>query len=260
MVSATIVIATKFKEPKVLKQTINSIYVQTPFLQPSTKYDVLIVDDNDTDSGIKEVVDEFNGDHLKVEYLKNTDKCPCNNPGYARNFGYKHAKGDILICASDDIILLYSDTLDTMLDQFVFSNNKILVARTIDAKCKFDEDEVSLNSWTGIDTIVSPELFPYLFFGMVWKEDMFKVGGNDRRFIHSGFEDRLLVECLQNHCKLPVEYSHELVLHQHHNKSYHSECSECDNGNYSGKLYWDLHGQMDRGEIPWTSDSAPWSL
>jgi glycosyltransferase involved in cell wall biosynthesis len=258
MPTATIVIATKFKEPLVLKKTLNSIYLQEAFLQPNTRYDVIVVDDNDEDIGIREAVADFDGPHLRVEYLKNTDKCPCNNPGYARNFGYKQAKGDILICASDDIIIPYSDSLDEMLDQFVFSDNQLLVAHTINAQCEFGEDGLDLEKWTEINTIVSPQFFPYMFFGMVWKEHMFKVGGNDRRFIHSGFEDRLVVECLQNHCKLQTFFSDELVIHQHHNKAYHSTCQECDNGNYSGKLYWELHGKMSRGEIPWTSDTGPW--
>lgn len=256
MASATVVIATKFKDPKILKQTLNSIYVQDHLY--SGVVDVLVVDDNDEDLGIKELVEVFDSDYIPFSYVKNTDKCPCNNPGYARNFGYKLARGDILICASDDIILRYYDTLELMLEAMVFDENKILVAHTINANCHFEDDEVTLVDWDEISTIVSPQFFPYMFFGMVWKEDMFKVGGNDRRFIHSGFEDRLVVECLQNHCKLKTEYSDSLVLHQHHNKIYHSTCADCDNGSFSGRLYWELHAKMSTGKIPWTSDTAPW--
>lgn len=253
MQSATIVIATKFKQTKIVKNTLESIYKQ----ECDHQIDIILVDDNDERSKeFEDLVGLYDGGVWKYQYLYNDDRCPCHNPAYARNLGYKNATGDILICASDDIILPNPDTLRNLLDQF--DENKILVPHTINANCHFDEDTFDLDRYDYINDMVSSAFFPYMFFGLVARKHMFAVGGNHRSFIHSGFEDRLVVECLQNHCKLKAEYSDELVLHQHHTKSYHSECSECDNGNYSGKLYWQLHGKMTRGELPWTSDTAPW--
>jgi glycosyltransferase involved in cell wall biosynthesis len=253
--NATIVIATKFKQPDIVKNTLESIYKQ----EHKNEINTILVDDNDEpQESLKDLIDLYDGGPWHFSYLYNTDRCPCNNPAYARNFGYKQATGDILICASDDIILPNPDTLQNLLDQF--DENKILVPHTINAYCRFDNETQDLESYDYINDMVSPAFFPYMFLGLVARKHMFAVGGNHRSFIHSGFEDRLVVECLQNHCKLQVEYSDELVLHQHHIKSYHSECSECNDGNYSGKLYWDLFGKMTRGEIPWTSDTAPWSI
>jgi polysaccharide pyruvyl transferase CsaB len=96
---ASVIICT-YKRNEVLKESLRSIAKQSI---PQAEYEVIVVDNNPTDSGAEVVVNEIR----KEEFRDNPNKlrfvkCPIAGLSYARNAGIAEARSDILIFMDDD--------------------------------------------------------------------------------------------------------------------------------------------------------------
>jgi glycosyltransferase involved in cell wall biosynthesis len=99
---------------KLLDKTLDSLSKQT---LSNNYYEVLVID-NDSSDGTKEVVENCQNGNVKYLYEKKVGL------HYGRHRGLREAKSDILVYADDDI-LAFPEWLETI--QYVFENDKDVV-------------------------------------------------------------------------------------------------------------------------------------
>ncbi len=194
----SIVMSTRNKAEQ-LDITLQSIFSQkVPF-----PYEVIVVDDGSTDN-TKEICNKY---RLKYLFLEN-DRY--RNPSKARNAGYREAKGEIIICQSDDVVHGQPTTIQLLVeglkpDEFLISTvHNYEFADDIPSKFILEYSGLKIQN-------------PYFFLGAIWRKHLYAVGGNDEQFVEPCYDDNWFADCLIHGLGLVPRYTDKIIgYHQNH--------------------------------------------
>lgn len=235
-VKVSVVMATHNK-PTYLARTLDSIIRQ----RPDFNCEVIVVDDGSAGNETEQVC-KVRG----VTYLRIDRAGEYRNPGPARNLGYRHAKGEVVIAQSDDVVHEQIDSLQRLSE---LKQGEMHFATVWNAS--FSQSGIMmrrLQAYTAKDINERP-LF---FLGSIYRKDLFSVGCNDECFSLAGYEDQFLGDCLLRIPLSPVYRTDVTAYHQDHPRPrlrnyytqmesvYLTRIAECE---HSGK---------------WCSSSGPW--
>ena len=170
------------------------------------------------------------------------------NPAKARNQAYRHARGDILICQSDDVVHAAPDTIERLVSEMQPGRFVIATVTNTDWDLKptpcLHPDNPNLTLFTG-----PANRRPLFFLGAVYREDVYAIGGNDERFTTPGYEDNFFADCLMKGRGLVPHYSTVQGYHLHHDRP------TVDAFEPSRKLYQQL-----MAEERWIAQGGPWPM
>jgi glycosyltransferase involved in cell wall biosynthesis len=168
-VRCSVVIPT-YNKSYALRRTLEAVRSQ----KPPFDYEIIVVNDGSNDD--TEKVCEFYS--TEYAYLDRPYVC---GPAASKNVGYKRARGDIVFCLNDDILLLENDAMERLCD---------LLPRTYNVPYESYEEQ---------DGSIRPrneKCLPLFFATAVARKHLFGVGGCDERFTMLNFEDTYLKDCL----------------------------------------------------------------
>jgi glycosyltransferase involved in cell wall biosynthesis len=195
MPKCSVVIATHNK-PIELARVLQSIERQ------KADCEVIVVDDGSVGAATR---DACKG----VTYYRIERESVYRNPCVARNYGYRRASGDIIICQSDEVIH---------------------EGNAIEKLCELPEGEFHLATVynQSFDTNGEPygtrELYvgadnqrPLFFLGSTWRKDLYAVGGNCESFQnYAGYDDDFFAMCLIENGLEPIYRTDVIGIHQDH--------------------------------------------
>ena len=204
----SICIAT-YNKKNYLEKVLTSIYRQTvPF-----DFEVIVVDDGSPDEGATDRVCR----DFPVHYIHINRKPGYHNPAHARNLAYKRARGEIIICQSDDVIHRNRNTIQRLADEITPGHFVIASVSNICTNGKPYTDIVGEGYGDKLLVYTSPEKRrPLFFLGSLYRSDLYAVGGNDEDFVDPSREDVWFGLCLTEGLKLKPIYSSVVGLHLHH--------------------------------------------
>lgn len=192
----SIVLATHNK-PELLNNTMESIVRQ------SFTGEIIVVDDGSTPE-TKAVCDEFDLRYFRIER-----ESEYRNPCFARNVGYKHARGDIVIAQSDDVV--HNDGCIKRLCKL--RQGEFHLATVYNAKIS-DSGIRCLSEYV---SAMNPR--PFFFLGSLWRKDLYAIGGNCESYVLPGFDDDFFAEQLTKGLGLePVIRGDVIGYHQDHKR------------------------------------------
>lgn len=188
----SIVIPT-YNKAALLQRTLERVRSQKiPF-----EHELIVVDDGSQDD--THGVCEFYG--VDYAYLDRPFIC---GPAAAKNAGYRKARGEVVLCMNDDILLMGDDAVARMCN---------LKARTYNVAY---EDHMTEDG--GIDCGHSARL-PLFYCAAVTRKHLWAVGGCDERFTMLNCEDTFLSECLRHRLGVrPVFLEDVHARHQWHDR------------------------------------------
>jgi glycosyltransferase involved in cell wall biosynthesis len=197
-VRCSIVIATHNK-CDVLYRVLESINKQnTPF-----EVQTIVVDDNSTDETMTLCADY----PVQYIYVENDTDLPYRNPAYARNVGYRHASGDVIICQSDDVVHVTEDSVERLCTRLHKGFFNIATVKNYDCI-----NGHVIEEYTGLGN-----KRPFFFLGSLFRDDLYAVGGNCEEFIYPGYDDNWFADCLMHGQGLHPVYMDDVVgWHMHH--------------------------------------------
>lgn len=241
-VTASICIAT-YNKPIHLDRVLQSIRRQSPPFD----YELIVVDDAPADDAGRVVCQ-----HYGVRYHRLEREHGYRNPAPARNMAYRLARGDVIICQSDDV-----EHRTDCIEQLVAALQPGTYAIATVDSVSMDGEPIghplrrSLTRYTGPDV-----RRPLFFLGALWRSDLYAVGGNDERFTSPGREDVWFADCLRYGLGLRGLYPAGIeAWHLDHPRPELREaCGP------SAVLYRELREATENGQIPWAAAGAPWSL
>jgi glycosyltransferase involved in cell wall biosynthesis len=229
MIQCSIVMAS-YGHAELLRNTLVSIFAQ----QPKFEFEVIVVDDGSLDD-TPDVLAEF----LSVRWTRLVRKERPTNPAHARNVGYRMARGEVIICQSDEVLHESPDVIQMLVE--AISPGTFVIAGV-----KAD-DAAAVHGWYS-HSIYRPA--PYLFLGAVYRADLYSVGGNDERFIEPAYDDDWFGDCLIHGLGLHKVHRDDIIgHHQSHGRSKYGSCEP-------SRL---LYEQLRRDGRFYTED-APWPL
>lgn len=225
---ASIVIATRNKRV-ILDRVLRSIV-----LQSAPDVEVIVVDDGSTDC-----TGEMVGCFLGVKYIRLENES-YRNPCFARNAGYRAARGEIIIAQSDDVVHETPDAIERLISELETGRFCIATVWNTDGR------DNRLFQYTG-----NEYQRPLFFLGSLYRSDLYAVGGNDEDFTLPGFEDDWFAVCLQNGRGLRPKYLDGVIgLHQEHARP--------DLSDAYAKM-----GALFREKVAaaeWCASGGPWSM
>lgn len=231
-----------YDHTRYLVRTLDSIFLQD--LPGNTE--IIVVDDGSPETETRRVCQR----HPRVEYVRIDREPGYRNPSAARNVAYRRARGEIVVCQSDDVIHR-GQTIQTLVNEL--HEGEFLVGTVYNR----DEKGRPRLLYGRFHELTGNHFKRHLFFlGALWRKDLYAIGGNDERFTAPGREDVWFGDCLMNGLGLIPRYLSSVVgYHQDHPRP-------VDLGRLcrpSHELYRRLHRDASRGLIPWASEGAPWA-
>lgn len=244
----SIAIATHNKA-NLLYNTLKSIYRQ----KPPFNFEVIITDDGSVDD-TKEICELYPVQYYHLE--NNTYR----NPSKARNNSYKHAKGDIIICQSDEVVHINDNTIEKLceLQPGTFIISEIWNGNIYDINSNGITWE-KIGQW---NPYISHKLHPkhrhpIFFLGSVFRSDLYAIGGNDEEFTTPAYEDNWFSDCLINGRGLQPIFAIDIIgVHQHHDRIKNLKNIE----QQSKLLYESKITRAKKGEIKWEATGGSWPL
>jgi cellulose synthase/poly-beta-1,6-N-acetylglucosamine synthase-like glycosyltransferase len=161
----------------------------------SIPYEIIVVDDGSVSKDRHfhlDVCCEYSAQYVFI------DGGTYRNPAVARNIACRQSRGEILIMQSDDVMHTQTDTIDRLAD-LERGNVKFATVYNV-------SDEQPNTLYVGKDY-----QRPFFFLGSIYKDDFWKIGGNDEDFIAPGYEDELLGEHIKRNYKM--EFCDDVVGH-----------------------------------------------
>lgn len=185
---ASICIATRNKALW-LDRVLASIRAQSvPF-----SYEVIVADDGSTDNTLA-VCERHGAVYL---YLAN-DRY--RNPSRARNAAYRAARGEVVLCQSDDVEHKSPDTIEALVTGLRpgFARMARVLNYTMDGRVCNDPFHV----YCGTE-----RQRMFFFLGAIYRSDLYAVGGNDPEFVEPCWDDNWFEDCLARGLKLRPLYA-----------------------------------------------------
>jgi len=196
-----------YNKAKPLERTLASIFVQTPPFE----CEVIVCDDGSTDD-TRSVCRDF---PVEYHYLDRHGSC---NPAAARNVAYRAARGEVVICQSDDVLHTRLDTIERLVGDL--EPGKFLIATVTNVNENGKPYGDRLGKGWGDGKVEYTGLWqrrPLFFLGSLWRRDLYAEGGNDEEFIGPGYDDDWFAACLVDGLGLEAAYSSKIIgHHQHH--------------------------------------------
>lgn len=201
-VKVSVVMATHNK-PGPLARTLDSIIRQ----RPDFNWEVIVVDDGSAGNETETVCKERG-----VTYFRIDRAGEYRNPGPARNLGYRHAKGEIVIAQSDDVVHEQPDSVRRLAE---VKHGEMHFATVQDTR--FSDTGIPMKR---MQVYVGPfNRRPFFFLGSIYRKDLYAIGGSCNEFNLAGYDDDFMADCLLNGPKLePVFRSDVVGLHQQHSR------------------------------------------
>ena len=196
-----------FNKARPLERTLASIFVQTPPFE----CEVIVCDDGSTDD-TRSVCRDF---PVEYHYLDRPGYC---NPAAARNVAYRAARGEVIICQSDDVIHTLPDTIERLVGDLRTGRFLIATVVNVDEAGRPFSDPHGKGWGDALVRYTGPDnKRPLFFLGSLYRHDLYSIGGYDEEFIHPGYDDDWFAACLVNGRGLWAEYSADIIgHHQHH--------------------------------------------
>jgi glycosyltransferase involved in cell wall biosynthesis len=225
----SIVMATRNKAV-LLERTLKSIFRQ----RPDFDYEVVVVDDGSGDETAA-VCACFDVRYLRLESER------YRNPCFARNAGFRLARGEVVIQQSDEVMHVSPETIDFLTRELRVG--EFLIATVYNWNV---ETAQIRECYSGID---NPR--PLFFLGSLWRKDLFAVGGYDEDFREPCYDDDWHAACLTRGLGLRSRFVPVLGLHQAHGRP-------SLNLTPSRLLYEKKLSQATKGLISFCSSGGPW--
>ncbi|KKK69548.1 hypothetical protein LCGC14_2932920 [marine sediment metagenome] len=237
----SICIAT-FNKASWLAKTLDSIVRQNiPF-----DWEVIVVDDGSTDNTV-DVCQQFG----KISYIRIDREPVFRNPSMARNVAYRAAKGDVLICQSDEVLHVANNTIEHLTMELEPNTFSVATVWNTDK----DGNHKPLEQWPKIVQLTGPKLRrPFFFLGSLLRSDMYKAGGNDELYESPGSDDNAFADSLMRGLKLQPNFVDIVGHHVEHPrpKDLHKQCGP------SIVRYRNRHARCILKQESWLSPTAPW--
>ncbi|NUQ66111.1 MAG: glycosyltransferase family 2 protein [Pirellulales bacterium] len=235
----SIVIASR-NHAQLLHRTLASIRAQrVPF-----RYELIVVDDGSTDD-TGQVCRRYGVDYCRLE----NDRY--RNPSVARNFGYRRARGEVVIAQSDDVVHRSPRAVERLVLELAASG-EFLIATVHDRDPGRSGTHPEPRQYTGPEN-----RRPLFFLGSLWRRDLYAIGGNDEDFAEPGYEDNWFADCLMHGLGLEPRYLPDVIAwHQPHPRPY-------DLGKViepSRLLYQQKCDAARRGAILYRASGGPWRV
>ena len=230
---ASIVMSTRNK-PNILKQVLKSIYRQ----EPCFDFETIIVDDGSENKNVEAVCGEFPVKYIRIENPS------YRNPAFARNIGYREARGEVVIAQSDDVIHVTTDAIKRL--TYALRQNEFIIATVWNYK-----NGKKHRLYTGLKN-----RRPLFFLGSLWRRDLYAIGGNEEQFTAPGYDDDFFAACLKGLGRKARYHPGVIGYHLHHGRPRNLRRLVVP----SRQLYRKLIAEFKaKGEPPVASD-APWEF
>jgi glycosyltransferase involved in cell wall biosynthesis len=226
-----------FNKAPYLRVALESIRAQSP----PFNYEVIVADDGSTDN-TRQICARFNTTYIGIK--SQTKQRKYRNPATARNVAYKAATGDIVLPQSDEVIHVAPKTMERLVQL-------LQPGRVVLATCW----HYNRRKKKRIMNYVSPTNHrPLFFLGAMYREDLYRIGGNDEEFVAPGYDDNWFADCIMYGLKHTIHYSNVLTYHQEHPRPANlAELVEP-----SKRLYRKKKKAAKAGKIPWQASGGPW--
>lgn len=235
----SICMSTYNRKPEILIQVLDSILHQRPPFQ----YEVIVVDDGSEGNSTQRVCQERD-----VEYHRIERPSVRRNPCTARNISYRIARGEFFILQSDEVVHKTKDSLVKLVTEAIANPDSFVLANVFgcgpNGKPRLE--------YTGLRRQV-----PYFFLGIIRRNDLYAVGGNDEDFadLIGGFEDQWLGNCLTRGLRLKPIYITSVVAHH----LFHPR-SDTDQTSKEAKAVYLRKCQEAEATGVWVSSGGPWKI
>lgn len=217
------VVMTYYERPLQLQQTIKSLLRQKSTLFQISE--IVIVDDSSKKFPLTEV--SLPESEIPIVKLIHHKKKSVINPCMAYNFGFKHAKGEIVLIQNSEC-LHYTSTLEYIAKNQTESNYLSLSCYSLNKSETFEQDNlnrqinflqqsVSSDSPTGWYNHPIHRPSGYHFAASLLRHQLNQIGGFDPRF-KTGFaydDDEFLIRIKRSGLKVHIPED-QIVLHQWH--------------------------------------------
>jgi hypothetical protein len=223
-----------YNKPVHLARTLASIYRQ----KPPFNFEVIVVDDGSPDNANREVCAEY----PLVTYIRNERPPGYMNPARARNIAYRAARGDIIICQSDEVEH-QGNAIEGCVREL--QPGTFLICTVYNVSLTGKPIMHPLYEFTGVN-----EQRPLFFLGAVRRTDLFHIGGNEERFVAPGRDDAWFSECLERGAGLRAQYTDKVVGH-------HLAHARPPDMKQLVKPSEELYIQLVK-EARWVAGDAPW--
>jgi len=229
-----------FQKAAWLERTLDSIFSQFP----SFDFDVIVVDDGSHDETKEVCLSRTNMTYIEIQR-----ELSYRNPSVARNVAYKAARGEVIICQSDDVLHGSSDTIERLVTELRPKNFNIATVYNTDENGKGVPHEGYLLTGS-----TCPR--PFFFLGSVFRSDLYKVGGNDERYTGPGYDDNAFGNALIYGIGLHPVFTDVVGYHIDHPRPINLGALVQP----SKKLYEHLLKEQQHGRESWFSKGAPWEM
>lgn len=234
----SICIAT-YDKPRYLERVLQSIVRQ----EVSVPYEIIVADDSSPSDETQQVCQT-----LRARYLRIEGEPAYGNPAKARNAAYKAARGNVLICQSDDVEH-QGNAISFLLDILNKKSNCFALATVVNV------------SWDGkpvqkpLYTFVGPnQRRPLFFLGAVLRKHVYAIGGNDEGFIKQGRDDVFFSQCLIYGQGLEPIYSPDALGHHLDHPRPDGAIASPESMSYYRKRLQEIQAGK-----PWQAIGGPWA-
>ena len=234
-----------YNKARYLERVLASIFSQ----KPPFKFEVIVVDDGSI-GDTREVCEDY---PVCYHYL---ERPGYGNPAIPRNTAYRRARGEVVICQSDDVVHGREDTIERLVTDL--ERGRFLIATVVntDWQGRVYCDPNGKGWGDGLQVYTNPRARrPLFFLGSLWRDDLYAVGGNDEDFTGPGREDCWFADCLIKGRGLKPEYSSSIIGHHLH----HAHTQDWKGVEDSKRVYRRKLADAQRTGV-WCSSGGPWEV